>query len=198
MLFGTFVHRGEASFDGEAWHDFSNRFVDALKQGLTGRMKVKGLTEGEIIPQRDTELHLGRRGDRFVVDVSLCLRRLAHYMSVTTDMRMEWQRMMTRTRGLDLHLKEIFADGMDTPDGEKFGGKGFRSTWQEGCVAAATALKRDRDNTPDSPYVGDYIAPMIRDIGLCMAMGDTPADIMTAQIGKINSVMNGGNRRCGW
>ena len=115
--------------------------TDAMRQGLTGRMKVKGLTEGEIIPQRDTELHLGRRGDRFIVDVSLCLRRLAHYMSVTTDLRMEWQRMMTRTRGLDLHLKEIFAEGMDTPDGGKFGGKGFRSTWQEGCVAAATALR---------------------------------------------------------
>ena len=108
-----FVHRGENSYDGESWHDFSNRFVDALKQGLTGRTKVKGLTEGEIIPRRDTDLHLERRGDRFIVDVILCLRRLAHYMSITNEMRMEWQRMMTRTRGLDAHLKDIFANGMD-------------------------------------------------------------------------------------
>jgi hypothetical protein len=114
-----FVHRGESSYDGDAWYDFSNRFADALKQGLTGRLKVKGLTEGEIIPRRDTDLHLERRGHRFIIDMSLCLRRLAHYMSITTDLRMEWQRMMTRTRGLDIHLKDIFAKGMDTPDGSK-------------------------------------------------------------------------------
>ena len=99
---------------------------------------------------------------------------------------------MTRTRNLDSHLKEIFTVGMDTPDGGKFGGKGFRSTWQEACVAVATALNRFPENEPGSPYEGDFVAPMIRDIGLCMAMGDTPADLMTAQMGKIDSVMNGG------
>ena len=187
-----FVHRDEQSFDGEQWHEFSNRFIDALGQGLSGRTKVKGLTEGEIIPRRISEEHLERRGDRFLIDITLCLRRLAHYMSVSNEMRMEWQRMMTRTRNLDTHLKEIFTVGMDTPDGGKFGGKGFRSTWQEACVAVATALERSPENPPGSPYHGDYVAPMIRDIGLCMAMGDTPADLMTAQMGKVDSVMNGG------
>lgn len=187
-----FVHREEQSFDGEQWHEFSNRFIDALGQGLSGRTKVKGLTDGEIIPRRDSQEHLGRRGDRFLIDITLCLRRLAHYMSVSNEMRMEWQRMMTRTRNLDTHLKEIFTVGMDTPDGGKFGGKGFRSTWQEACVAVATALERNPENPPGSPYHGDYVAPMIRDIGLCMAMGDTPADLMTAQMGKVDSVMNGG------
>ena len=187
-----FVHRDEQSFDGEQWHEFSNRFIDALGQGLSGRTKVKGLTDGEIIPRRISEEHLERRGDRFLIEITLCLRRLAHYMSVGNELRMEWQRMMTRTRNLDTHLKEIFTVGMDTPDGGKFGGKGFRSTWQEACVAVATALERDTENPPGSPYHGDYVAPMIRDIGLCMAMGDTPADLMTAQMGKVDSVMNGG------
>lgn len=187
-----FVHRGEKSFDGEEWHDFSNRFIDALEQGLSGRLKVKDLTDGEIIPRRNSELHLKRRATRFLIDITLCLRRLGHYMSVSNEMRMEWQRMMTRTRNLDTHLKEIFTVGMDTPDGGKFGGKGFRSTWQEGCVAVATALKRNPTNEADSPYDGDFVAPMIRDIGLCMAMGDTPADLMTAQMGKVDSIMNGG------
>ena len=187
-----FVHRGEKSFDGEEWHDFSNRFIDALDQGLSGRLKVKDLTDGEIIPRRNSELHLKRRATRFLIDITLCLRRLGHYMSVSNEMRMEWQRMMTRTRNLDTHLKEIFTVGMDTPDGGKFGGKGFRSTWQEGCVAVATALKRNPTNEAGSPYDGDFVAPMIRDIGLCMAMGDTPADLMTAQMGKVDSIMNGG------
>ena len=76
-------------------------------------------------------------------------------MAVTMDNRMEWQRMMLRTRALDEELKDIFTHGMDTPDGGKFGGKGFRSTWQEGCVAAATALKRDQENQPGNQYDGD-------------------------------------------
>ena len=33
---------------------------------------------------------------------------------------------------------------------------------------------------------------MIRDIGLCMAMGDTPTDLIAAQMGKKGSIMNGG------
>ena len=53
-----FVHHDEQSFDGEQWHEFSNRFIDALSQGLSGRTKVKGLTDGEIIPRRDSNLHL--------------------------------------------------------------------------------------------------------------------------------------------
>ena len=182
----------QTGFSGEEWHEFSNRFIDALSQGLSGRLKVKGLGSGEIIPRRNTELHLERRGAHFLIDVKLCLRRLAHYMSSTLDHRMEWQRMMTRTRALDTHLKDVFVNGMDTPDGGKFGGKGFRSTWQEACVAAATALNRFPDNEKDSEYKGDFVAPMIRDIGLCMAMGDTPKDLMTAQMGKKESVMDGG------
>ena len=64
-------------------------------------------------------------------------------MSVSNEMRMEWQRMMTRTRNLDTHLKEIFTVGMDTPDGGKFGGKGFRSTWQEGLCCCCNSIEEE-------------------------------------------------------
>ncbi|MEL0101086.1 MAG: thiamine pyrophosphate-dependent enzyme [Euryarchaeota archaeon] len=187
-----YVVNSEKSFNGKEWHEFSNRFLDALKQGLTGRIKVSGLGEGEVIPRRNTEMHLQRRGEHFLIDIKLALRRLGHYMSATIQHRLEWQRMMTRTRALDTHLKDVFVNGMDTPDGGKFGGKGFRSTWQEACVAVATALKRSPENEKNNPYDGDYVAPMIRDIGLCMAMGDAPRDIMTAQMGKRESIMDGG------
>ena len=86
--------------------------------------------------------------------------------------------------------------GMETPDGDRFGGKGFRSTWQEGVVAVATALKRDPESSPGSRpgdgYYGDLVAPMIRDVGLSLAMGDTPKDVMTAQVGKAASNQDGG------
>ena len=100
--------------------------------------------------------------------------------------------MMTRTRNLDTHLKEIFTVGMDTPDGGKFAAK---VSVQLGKKPVLQSLQhwREHRKSSGSPYHGDYVAPMIRDIGLCMAMGDTPADLMTAQMGKgADSVMNGG------
>ena len=51
----------------------------------------------EVIPRRDMNLMLERRRTHFLVDMRLMLRRLAHYMAVTTDLRLERQRMMTRT-----------------------------------------------------------------------------------------------------
>jgi pyruvate/2-oxoglutarate/acetoin dehydrogenase E1 component/TPP-dependent pyruvate/acetoin dehydrogenase alpha subunit len=122
-------------------------------------------------------------------------------MSITIEQRLEWQRLMERTRYLDGQLKDIFNEGIETPDGSKFGGKGFRSTWQEGVVAVATALNRQidtpRDATPGNGYDGDLVAPMIRDIGLGLAMGDTPLDVMAANLGKAGSNQNGGWENAG-
>ena len=82
-----------------------------------------------------------------------------------------------------------------------FGGKGFRSTWQEGIVAAATPLVRKPDAPldarPGAGYDGDLVAPMIRDVGLSLAMGDTPLGVMAANLGKAGSIMNGGQDQAG-
>ena len=51
---------------------------------------------------------------------------------------------------------------------------------------------RPRDALPGQGYDGDLIAPMIRDIGLGLAMGDTPLDVMAANLGKAGSNQNGG------
>ena len=77
----------------------------------------------------------------------------------------------------------------------------FRSTWQEGVVAVATALNRtdqpDKSHTPGNGYDGDLVAPMIRDVGLALAMGDTVVDVMAAQMGKAGSNQNGGHDGAG-
>jgi pyruvate/2-oxoglutarate/acetoin dehydrogenase E1 component/TPP-dependent pyruvate/acetoin dehydrogenase alpha subunit len=97
---------------------------------------------------------------------------------------------------MDEVLKEIFTNGIETPDGSKFGGKGFRSTWQEAVVAVASGLKKDPNAdlsaTPGNGYDGDLVAPMIRDVGLALAMGDTPLSVMAANLGKVGSNQNGG------
>ena len=193
-----YVIRDISSFDGDSWYEFSTDFIDAVQRGMRARAKVVDLDDDcEVIPRTSVEEHLERRLDRFLIDLRLCMRRLAHYMAVKLDHRLEWQRMMTRTRILDEHLKSVFSEGIPTPDGGTFGGKGFRSTWQEGVVAIATALERRPQNEIDDEYDGDFVAPMIRDTGLCLAMGDSVLDVMSAQLGKSQSRMNGGHEGAG-
>ena len=182
----------EKSLDGPSFHLFCEAFVQKLTENLAKRAEEAGIMTTEIIPRRGGMLHLSRRTQRFILDVRLCLRRCAHAATVTVDQRFQWQRWMTRTRALDEHLKDIFSTGVETPDGSRFGGKGFRSTWQEGIVACATALNLAKDLPAGSQHTGDIVAPMIRDIGLAMAMGQTPTDLFAAQIGKKDSYMNGG------
>ncbi|MDP6194129.1 MAG: transketolase C-terminal domain-containing protein [Candidatus Poseidonia sp.] len=186
------------TFEGPSWNTFARRFVDALERGLKKQMEstLGDELEREVIPRRSMEVMLERRRAHFLVDMRLMLRRLAYYMAVSVQQRLEWQRLMTRTRCLDAALKDIFTEGVETPDGGRFGGKGFRSTWQEGVVAVATALNRQpdapRDARPGKGYDGDLVAPMIRDVGLGLAMGDTPLDVMAANLGKAGSNQNGG------
>jgi len=186
------------TFEGPSWLTFSGRFLEAIERGLKKQMSktLADELQREVIPRRSMELMLERRRTHFLVDMRLMLRRLSYYMAITMDQRLEWQQMMTRTRALDTVLKEIFSEGVETPDGGRFGGKGFRSTWQEGVVAVATALKRQPDAPrtarPGDGYDGDLVAPMIRDIGLGLAMGDTPLDVMAANLGKVGSNQNGG------
>ena len=185
------------SLDGPAFHLFSAALVKKLSDNLSNRAEEAGIMGTEIMPRRGGALHLSRRTKRFLLDVRLCLRRIAHEATVTIDQRFEWQRWMTRTRVLDEHLKDIFTSGVSTPDGGQFGGKGFRSTWQEGIVACASALNLAKDLPSGSQHTGDVVAPMIRDIGLAMAMGQTPTDLFAAQVGKSGSHMNGGREGAG-
>ena len=187
----------EKTLDGPNFHLFSEAFAQKLAENLSSRAEEVGIMTTEVIPRRGGLLHLSRREQRFILDVRLCLRRIAHAATVTVDQRFEWQRWMTRTRILDEHLKDIFMTGMETPDGGRFGGKGFRSTWQEAIVACATALNLAKDLPPGSQHTGDIVAPMIRDIGLAMAMGQTPTDLFAAQVGKTGSKMDGGNEGAG-
>ena len=214
MLFVTQQHDGKISlvadiwdhlitsepkqFEAPSWSKYSKRFIDGLSKGLISQLNSKMAEEkqSEVIPRRDVETYVTRRNTHFLLDMKLMLRRLAHYMSITVAQRLDWQSHMTRTRYMDEVLKEIFTNGIETPDGSKFGGKGFRSTWQEAVVAVASGLKSnpnaDLSATPGNGYQGDLVAPMIRDVGLALAMGDTPLSVMAANLGKVGSNQNGG------
>ena len=154
-------------FNGDSYHSFSLEFENEMVESLSQRLMephLLGIEEMEIIPRRRGSSHLARRITRLMVDLRICLRRIAYYHSITLEQREIWQRWMTRTRIVDEHLKELFTDGLETPDGGKFTGKGFRSTWQEGVVACASALTRAIDLPESEIDNADVIAPMIRDL----------------------------------
>ena len=180
---------------GEEFHEFSQELVNLIEERYLERTlepNLSGLAKSEIIPMRRGELFLKRRLDRLLIDLKLCMRRIAHNASITVENRIEWQRRMIRTRLVDEELKDLFTNGLPTPDGGSFGGKGFRSTWQEGIVACATAMTRAVDLPEENRQNADIVAPMIRDMGLALAMGQTPIEVFSAQMGKAESYMDGG------
>ena len=182
-------------FSGIEFHEFSLKICDEIKIKLHERMFEPEYTEivrNEVIPRRLGSTHIDRRIRRMLRDMALCLRRIAYSAAVTLEQRLLWQRWMIRTRYLDEHLKDLFSNGINTPDGGVFGGKGFRSTWQEGIVSCATALTRAIDLEENKRHQADVVAPMIRDVGLALSMGQTPLEIFNAQMGKSGSYMDGG------
>lgn len=183
------------SFKGESYHEFCIELVSNISRVLSDRILdplFAGVGESEVIPRRKGSNHIARRTERFLLDIKICLRRIAYNSSIEIEQRMQWQRWMTRTRMIDEHLKDLFTNGIPTPDGGTFGGKGFRSTWQEGVVACASAMKRAVDDN-EGEGTSDIVAPMIRDVGLALAMGQTPLEVFSAQMGKSGSYMDGGN-----
>ena len=102
-------------FNGKDFHDFSILFVSELRAKLSERLlepDLLELGELEVIPLRGGSVHLARRAERFLIDVSLCLRRIAHSCSVTIGQRIQWQKWMTRTRLVDEQLKDLFTSGL--------------------------------------------------------------------------------------
>ncbi len=129
---------------------------------------------------------------RLCEDIHATFTRVQLKCSLTPKERLEALRGMLLTRYLDARLKKFFMSGeVKTPDGTIFQGKGFRSMGQEAIYAAALRLKRGNDFIRRDNYYGDYVAPMIRDLGLALAMGQKPYDIIAAQMGKVGKPTDG-------
>ena len=108
------------------------------------------------------------------------LHREALSASLTNDERKEILRGMCLTRAVDNRLKRLFMNGEVRWGMKAFPGKGFRSLGQEAIYAAGIRLKRGpKYRGSDGTWSGDVIAPMIRDLGVTLAMrGDDDAVAM--------------------
>ena len=99
------------------------------------------------------------------------LRRAALEASLTADERREMLRGMVLTRAVDNRLKVFFTSGEVRYRNVPFQGKGFRSLGQEAIYAAAVRLQRCREfRTAEGQWRGDVVGPVIRDLGVALAM----------------------------
>jgi 2-oxoisovalerate dehydrogenase E1 component len=123
------------------------------------------------------------------------LEREAIAASLTADERREILRGMILTRALDNRLKQFFTSGEVRYGDSAFQGKGFRSLGQEAIYAAGIRLRRGtRYRDPERGWQGDVVGPIIRDLGVALAMRPEPATVrmvLNAQMGKQGPPMDG-------
>jgi 2-oxoisovalerate dehydrogenase E1 component len=122
-------------------------------------------------------------------------RRAAIQASLTAAERREMLRGMVLTRATDNRLKALFAGGEVKYGAAPFQGKGFRSLGQEAIYAAAIRLKRGAAyRGADGQWLGDVVGPVIRDLGVAIAMRPEPIAVrmaLSAQMGKAGPPLQG-------
>ena len=123
------------------------------------------------------------------------LAREAIAASLTAEERCELLRGMILTRAVDNRLKQFFLGSEIRYRDVPFQGKGFRSLGQEAIYAAAVRLRRGAAYLdPERGWQGDVVGPIIRDVGVALAMRPEPATIrmvLNAQMGKQGPPMEG-------
>jgi len=178
-------------FDGAALAELRLRFIEGYFASREAQLQRRGSADLEVIPLRSQAEHHRRRSARTATLLALGLRRLEWLSAISDELRFKFLASMQQVRATDDELKTLYYPGVPTPiPGRNFGGKGFRSTWQEAIVGVGHALEQRVDE--DGAYCGDVAAPMIRDLGVGLAMGYPAEKVIAAQLGKASSPMNGG------
>jgi len=123
------------------------------------------------------------------------LRRAAIEASLRAEERREILRGMLLTRATDNRLKAFFTGSEIKYRTVPFQGKGFRSLGQEAIYAAAVRLRRGPTyRGTDGGWTGDVVGPVIRDVGVALAMRPEAATvrmILNAQVGKAGAPNDG-------
>ncbi len=166
--------------------ELARRLYDTLKAPDGTDQTTPGTTAVRRMEQARAEL------------VDACdgfLRRESIAASLTKDERLEILHGMVLTRAVDNRLKQFFMGGEVRWGDKAFQGKGFRSLGQEAIYAAAIRLKRGPQYRGENGrWHGDVVAPVIRDIGVALAMrhdAEAVRMIFTAQMGKDGPPMYG-------
>ncbi|MEE8277447.1 MAG: dehydrogenase E1 component subunit alpha/beta [Thermoanaerobaculia bacterium] len=111
--------------------------------------------------------------------------------SLTPQERRLMFRTMLLTRAVDDFLKQAFDRKEIRWRGYPSPQKGFRSTGQEAIVGAALRLRRYPEYGQGETYRGDYISPLIRDLGAMLMFLPEPLLPILVQYGKKGTPVGG-------
>jgi 2-oxoisovalerate dehydrogenase E1 component len=151
-------------------------------------------TIGETTPRVGAPDRFAAAVDEIIAACDGFLRRASIRASLTPAERREILAGMILTRAIDNRLKAFFTGGDVGYGGAPFQGKGFRSLGQEAIYAAGIRLRRGDRYRHRDEWHGDVAAPVIRDLGLALAMRNEPETVrmvLSAQMGKAGPPMGG-------
>src|SRR5947199_8983748 len=164
----------EAATGGRDLHDEAamEAVRPALRRELATRIQARPVPDGlpETTPRVVVEERLRQAQAELVDACDGFMRRAAIEASLTRAERIEILRGMVLTRATDNRLKTFFTGGEIRYGAAAFQGKGFRSLGQEAIYAAAIRLHRGDGFASDDGWRGDVVSPMIRDLGVVLAM----------------------------
>ncbi|HVT44351.1 MAG TPA: thiamine pyrophosphate-dependent enzyme [Thermoanaerobaculia bacterium] len=169
---------------------------DPYRQALRAAMMPPILPPiPETTPGVSAEERIASAVDELVESCDGFLRREAIIASLTPGEKREILRGMILTRATDNRLKAFFSAGEVRYGNASFQGKGFRSLGQEAIYASVIRLRRGVEYLDlDGIWRGDYVAPMIRDLGVVLGMrpdSETVRMVLNAQMAKSGPPMNG-------
>jgi 2-oxoisovalerate dehydrogenase E1 component len=175
----------------------------ALLEEVGRRLQPESrLADDEIYPSVTTARAAGWRRDELETAIRGFFRRRRIRASLSPAERRLMFRTMLLTRALESFLKDAF-DRKEIAWGEyPSPQKGFRSIGQEAIVGAALRLRRPPASPPGPQYDGDYIAPLIRDLGAALMFMPDASHPMLVQYGKSGTPVGGrdlhvGDIECG-
>jgi 2-oxoisovalerate dehydrogenase E1 component len=187
------VADGVSTFDARTLDALRAPLRRELARRLEPRLVANGL--GETTPGVTADVRLAQARDELAAACDGFLRREAIRASLTPDERREMLRGMVLTRATDNRLKTFFNSGEVRYGQMPFQGKGFRSLGQEAIYAAAIRLRRGPAYSGvNGEWTGDVVAPLIRDLGVAIAMRPEPGTIrmvLNAQMAKAGPPLEG-------
>jgi 2-oxoisovalerate dehydrogenase E1 component len=187
------ITRGVSTFDASTLDGLRAPLRRELARRLEPRLASDRL--GETTPGVAASTRLAEARDELLDACDGFLRRESIRASLTPDERREMLRGMVLTRATDNRLKTFFNSGEVRYGQLPFQGKGFRSLGQEAVYAAAIRLHRGAAyRGPQGEWTGDVVAPLIRDLGVALAMRPEPATIrmvLNAQMAKAGPPLDG-------
>ena len=165
--------------------------AEALRRAISSRAPRR---TPETTPGVDPSRRLAEGVEEIAEACDGFLAREALASSLRAEEKLEMLRGMILTRAVDNRLKAFFTGGEVRWGNASFQGKGFRSLGQEAIYAAGIRLRRGSCYGGESPWRGDVVAPLIRDLGLALAMrpdAEAVRMVLSAQMGKAGPPMEG-------